>query len=255
MLRSTKSLEDARIHAIDGDIGHVQEFYFDDRNWQINYVVMNIGSWLHGKLVLLSPEAITSVEGEDQPIIQLALTKEQVRRSLDAQTHRPISLQQPHDYYLYLGLPHYLNLAEHQDPGSQFHRHAQFERGKAADTLSDPDFDAHLRSSKIVGKYHIIAVDGEIGHLEGFIIDDETWTIRYAMADTRNWWPGKKVLLATEWIYWISWAESNAYVGFRRERIRNAPEFHPERPLTREFEAELHAYYTRKPYWESRRCA
>jgi hypothetical protein len=247
MLRSTKALEDARIHAIDGDIGHVEEFYFDDRNWQINYVVMNIGSWLHGKLVLLSPEAITAIEGDEQPVVQVGLTKEQVRRSLDAQAHRPLALQQPHDYYLYLGLPHYLNVAEHQDPG--YH----FERGRAAET--DPDFDSHLRSSKIVGKYHIIAVDGEIGHLEGFIIDDETWTIRYAMADTRNWWPGKKVLLATEWIYWISWAESNAYVGFRRERIYNAPEFHSERPLTREFEAELHAYYNRKPYWESRMCA
>lgn len=223
MLRSTKALEDARIHAIDGDIGHVQEFYFDDRNWQINYVVMNIGSWLHGKLVLLSPEAITAIDGDEQPIVQVGLTKEEVRRSLDAQTHRPIALQQPHDYYLYLGLPHYLNLAEHQD--------------------RDPDFDDHLRSSRIVGKYHIIAVDGEIGHLEGFIIDDETWTMRYATADTRNWWPGKKVLLATEWIYWISWAESNAYVGFERERIRNAPEFHPEQPLTPEFEAALHAYY------------
>ncbi len=76
---------------------------------------MNIGSWLHGKLVLLSPEAITAIEGDEQPIVQVGLTKEQVRRSLDAQAHRPIALQQPHDYYLYLGLPHYLNLAEHQD--------------------------------------------------------------------------------------------------------------------------------------------
>src|SRR5689334_13252355 len=233
MLRSTRALEGARIHAIDGDIGHVEQFYFDDRNWRINYVVTNIGNWLHGKLVLMSPEAITSINGDREPIINVALTQEQVRRSLDAQTHRPVYLQQPHDYYLYLGLPHYLNFTG----------------------MSDPHSDPHLRSTKIVGRYHIMAVDGEIGHLEGFVIDDETWTIRYAMADTRNWWPGKKVLLATEWIYWISWAESNAYVGFRRERILNAPEFHPERPLTREFEAELHGYYNRTPYWESRRCA
>ena len=233
MLRSTKALEGARIRAIDGDIGHVEQFYFDDRNWRINYVVTNIGNWLHGKQVLMSPEVINSIEGDDEPVINVALTKEQVRQSLDAQTHRPVSLQQPHDYYLYLGLPHYLNVA----------------------VSPDPDSDAHLRSTKIVARYHIMAVDGEIGHLDGFLIDDETWTIRYAMADTRNWWHGKEILLATEWIYWISWAESNVYVGFRRERIGNSPEFHPERPLTRDFEIELYTYYQRTPYWESKKCA
>jgi hypothetical protein len=180
MLRNTKALEGARIRAIDGDIGHLEQFYFDDRNWQINYVVMNIGNWLHDRLVLILPEAISSVEGDPEPIINVALTKEEVRRSLDAQTHRPVSLQQPHDYYLFLGLPHYLNLTDK--------------------SVSDLDSDAHLRSTRIVGRYHIMAVDGEIGHLEGFIIDDETWTIRYATAATRNWLPGKKILLATEWI-------------------------------------------------------
>jgi len=233
MLRSTKALEGARIHAIDGDIGHVEQFYFDDRNWRINYVVTNIGNWLHGKLVLMPPQAISSIQGDREPVINVALTMEQVRRSLDAQTHQPVSLQQPHDYYLYLGLPHYLNFTG----------------------VTNPDSDPHLRSTKIVGRYHIMAVDGEIGHLEGFIIDDETWTIRYATADTRNWLHGKTILLATEWIYWISWAESNVYVGFRRERIGHSPEFHPERPLTRAFEIDLYTYYKRTPYWESKKCA
>lgn len=232
MLRSTKGLEGARIHAIDGDIGHVEQFYFDDRNWRVNYVVTNIGNWLHGKLVLMSPEVITSVGGDDEPIINVALTQEEVRHSLDAQTYRPVAFQQPHDYYLLLGLPHYLNAG-----------------------VPDPDSDAHLRSTKVVGRYHIMAVDGEIGHLEGFIVDDETWTIRYATADTRNWLPGKKILLATEWINWISWAESNVYVGFRRERIGHSPEFHPDRPLTREFESGLYSYYQRTPYWASQMCA
>src|ERR1051325_12144959 len=162
MVRRTRILEVGRIHAIDGDIGHLEEFYFDDRNWRINYAVINIGSKLHDHLVLTSPDVITSIKGDREPIINVALTKEQVRRSLDAQTHQPVSLQQPHDYYLYLGLPHYLNFTG----------------------VTHPDSDPHLRSTKIVGRYHIMAVDGEIGHLEGFVIDDETWTIRYATADT-----------------------------------------------------------------------
>ena len=233
MLRHTKLLEGARIRAIDGDIGHIEQFYFDDRNWRITYVVANVGNFLHGHLVLMPPEAIKSIEGADEPIIKVALTRDEVRQSLDARTHRPVSLQQPHDYYLYLGLPHYLNLT----------------------TMTDPHVDAHLRSTKIVGRYHIMAVDGEIGHLDGFIIDDETWTIRYATADTRNWWHGKNILLATEWIYVISWAESNVYVRFRREQIGNSPGFDPQQRLTREFEVELYNYYQRTPYWESKKCA
>jgi hypothetical protein len=231
MLWSTKRLEGARIRATDGEIGHVEQFYFDDRNWRITYVVTSIGSWLHHKLVLMSPEAITSIQGPQDPMVNVALTTSEVRRSLDAQTHRPVSLQQPHDYYLYLGLPHYLNVAVISHPDA------------------NPQADPHLRSTKIVRHYHVMASDGEIAHLEGFIIDDETWTIRYATADTRDWWHRKKMLLATEWIDLISWAESNVYVGFTRERIGNSPEFHPEQPLTREFEIGLYNYYERTPYW------
>lgn len=244
-LRSTEAFEGARIRALEGDIGHFEQFYFDDQTWRINYVVVKIGGWLHGKRVLISPEAITSVEDDHGLVIHVALTTEQVRESLDAHTHVPISLQQPHDYYLYLGLPHYVRLTPGHDPDR-----TDAETYGPSEPLLDPGSDEHLRSSKIVSRYHIMAVDGEIGHVEDFVLDDETWTIRYAIADTRNWWPGKKILLSTEWIYWISWAESNAYVGLTRERIAGAPEFHSERPLTRDDEAQLYDYYQRRPYWE-----
>ena len=60
--------------------------------------------------------------------------------------------------------------------------------------------DVHLRSANKVTGYRIGATDGDIGHVEDFIIDDETWEIRYMVVDTQNWWPGKKVLVAPQWI-------------------------------------------------------
>ena len=97
--------------------------------------------------------------------------------------------------------------------------------------------------------YHIQAADGEIGHIEDFIIDDETWAIRYLIIDTRNWWPGKKVLIAPQWIERVSWSESVAIVNLSREIIKQAPEYTEESQLTRDYETTLYRHYNRQGYW------
>ena len=97
--------------------------------------------------------------------------------------------------------------------------------------------------------YHIEARDGEIGHVEDFIIDDETWEIRYVVVDTRNWLPAKKVLIAPRWIDRVSWNDSKVYVSLSQEAIKNAPEYHPD-TLNREYESKLHDHYNRPKYWD-----
>ena len=97
--------------------------------------------------------------------------------------------------------------------------------------------------------YHIEATDGEVGHVEDFIIDDETWEIRYIVVDTRNWLPGKKVLIAPRWIDRVSWNDSKVYVSLSREAIKHAPEYHPD-TLNREYERKLHDHYNRPKYWD-----
>ena len=109
--------------------------------------------------------------------------------------------------------------------------------------------DSHLRSSKAVHGYHIETTDGEIGHLDGFVIDDETWSIRYIEVATRNWWPGKKVLFSPAWIQKVSWVNSEVNVGLYRDAIQTAPVFVESVPLTREYEDRLHSHYGRPPYW------
>ena len=116
------------------------------------------------------------------------------------------------------------------------------ERGEAG--------DLHLRSAAIVTGYHIEATYGDVGHVEDFIIDDETWEIRYMVVDTRNWLPGKKVLIAPRWIDRVSWNDSKVYVSLSREAIKNAPEYHPD-TLNREYEEKLHDHYDRPKYWDS----
>ena len=110
-------------------------------------------------------------------------------------------------------------------------------------------WDPHLRSTHEVNGYHIQAEDGEIGHVDDFIIDDDTWAIRYLVIDTRNWWPGKKVLVSPQWIERVSWSESKVFVNLFRESIGQSPEYSEESLLTRDYEARLHRHYDRQGYW------
>jgi hypothetical protein len=85
--------------------------------------------------------------------------------------------------------------------------------------------------------------------VEDFIFYDATWTIRYMVVDTGNWLPGKKVLVPPRWIERVSWAESVVEVDLKRETIKNAPEWDPDTPITREYEERLYGYYGRPTYW------
>jgi hypothetical protein len=113
----------------------------------------------------------------------------------------------------------------------------------------DPHADPHLRSCKAITGYHIHASDGEIGHVSGMLIDDETWAVRYLIVDTSNWWVGHEMLVAPQWIEGVSWAEDTVSVKLTRQAVKDAPAFDPTGPLTREDEARLHEHYGRSGYW------
>ena len=114
---------------------------------------------------------------------------------------------------------------------------------------SDLLTDSHLRSTEAVTGYNIEAADGEIGHVDGFVVDDENWSIRYMEVATRNWWPGKKVLVSPAWIERVSWADSTVYVRLSREAIQTGPEFDESTPITREYEYLLYDHYGLPHYW------
>jgi hypothetical protein len=118
-----------------------------------------------------------------------------------------------------------------------------------ADAAEEQDRDPHLRSTKEVIGYHIQAVDGEIGHVEDLIVDDEEWFLRYLVVDTRNWLPGKAVLVAPGWAKRVDWVKRKVHVDLPQEAIRDSPEFDPSRPVNREYEVRLYDYYGRPHYW------
>jgi sporulation protein YlmC with PRC-barrel domain len=233
------------MHSLDGEIGKVKEFYFDDRHWAIRYLVADTGNWLTGRQVLISPYALAAVNKEEQ-YINIELTKKQIEDSPSLDSDEPVSRQFELDYFGFYGWPMYWG-----GPymwGNQPYIMRDREKWKES-IQGDKTWDTHLRSSYEVSGYHIQAADGEIGHVEDFVIDDETWAIRYLIINTHNWWPGKKVLISPKWIERVSWEESKVFVNLTREAIKQSPEYTEESLLTRDYETRLHRHYRREGYW------
>ena len=246
MLIKAKTLQGYRLESFDGEIGRVKEFYFDDRHWAIRYLVADTGNWLSGRLVLLSPYSLVAVNKKEKNI-KINLTQKQIKDSPSLDSDKPVSRQFEESYYRHYGLPMYWEGPYMWGAFPAIERDC--EKWKAYTRGKNENWDPHLRSTNDVSGHTIQATDGEIGHVEDFIIDDETWAIRYLVIDTRNWWPGKKVLISMQWIDHVSWTESKVFVSLPLETIRQAPEYTEESLLTRDYEKELHLHYNRSGYW------
>ncbi len=252
MLRKTKELRGCKLGARDGEIGHIKDFYFDDQTWTVRYLVADTGNWLPHRKVLIAPFAVTGIHSTPHKVLGVSLTRKQIEESPSIEAHKPVSRQFETQYYQYYGWPYYW-------PGPLLWGPVAFPGPALPTELPPPgpasvptqDQDSHLRSvTEIIG-YRLQALDHDFGHVEQFIFDDQNWAIRYLVADTRNWWPGKSVLLSPQWISWVSWSELRVYVDLDRETIRRAPEYDPAAPPTREYEEKLFEHYSREPYWRA----
>lgn len=272
MLRSVSDLKGFEVVATDGAIGSVEQFYFDDERWALRYIVVNTGSWLSGRQVLISPFSVLHVDRENKKL-QITLTKSQVEKSPNIDTHKPVSRQMEaahSDYYgysYYWGSPFLWGTGEYPVPASQqsaVAAAAGATSAKAAATVTATGLptaagtatqmsvipeDIHLRSTQEVASYHIAATDGDIGHVEDFILEDDSWTVRYLAIDTRNWLPGKKVLVSPQWISSIDWAKGKVHVNLSRDGVKESPEYDHSKLVSRDYEAQLYQHYNQPGYW------
>lgn len=211
------------IRATDGDLGKVSEFYFDDATWTLRYMVVETGTWLAGRKVLISLAALGKPEWQSVSF-SVKLTSEQVRNSPDIDTERPIYRQHEAELHSYYSWPMYWEGGYAGTLGIT--PYPLFENPPIVrSTEPERHDDPHLRSTRQVTGYHIHATDGEIGHVEDFIIDDKTWAIDELVVNTGNWLPGKKVLVSPEWITAVNWADSSVQLDRLRASVKKSPEF------------------------------
>ena len=245
MLTTAKKIKGFKLRGIDGEVGSIREFFFDDKFWTIRYLVANTGGLFNRKEVLISPYFLMNVS-DDEDVIHVNLTKSEIENSPSLESEMPVSRRYEEAYYGYYGAPVYWG-GPSMWGSSETITHDR-EKWNTMSPLEN-SWDPNLQSSKDVTGHNIQATDGEIGHVEDFIIDDDNWAIRYLVLDTKNFLPGKKVLISPQWIERIDWVDSKVFVDLSRESIKHAPEYDADKMLTRENETRLHDYYKRKGYW------
>jgi sporulation protein YlmC with PRC-barrel domain len=253
MLYRMEKLFGMSIGATDGEIGKVKDVFFDDRHWGARYLVVDTGGWLLDRRVLVSPYSVKGIDW-DLRVVRTTLTRQQIKDSPPIDSDQPVSRQHEIEFYGYYGYPAYWSgpllwgdlpypllppaavLPETTVPG---HVEEQAAAG-----------DPHLQSAREVTGYHLQANDAAIGHVEDFLMDGEAWAIRYIVVNTRNWLPGKHVVIPPPWIRRVEWPEHVVEVDVGSEAVRSAPEFDPEMEFSREQEQKLHRHYRRAGYWE-----
>lgn len=250
MLRSLNRMRGYELRASDGAIGQCRDFLFDDRHWAVRYMVADTGKWLVGKKVLISPISFGEPDWAAE-VFPVRLTKQQIEESPDLDEDAPVSRLYEELWHKHYAWPYYW--AGPGVWGAGAYPAALFAQEVAEAERQDEDAkrpeESHLRSADEVQNYHIHATDGQVGHVEDFIVDEPVWLIRYLVVDTRNLLPGKRTLVSPNWIKQVDWAGREVVVNLSVDAVKNSPEYDPSMTVSREYEAELYDYHSLPTYW------
>ncbi|MEO8721117.1 MAG: PRC-barrel domain-containing protein [Ginsengibacter sp.] len=248
MKRNIKNLIGFQMKETDGEIGVVEEFYFDDLSWTIRYLIVKTGNWLSGRKVLISPKVLQQPDWENNEF-PVNLTKAQIENSPDIDTDKPVNRQQEEmlsSYYpweMYWG-----NSPDEHGAGifgampSELYE-SEAPKPEATNYENPQTGDKHLRSTEEVKGYTIHATNGEIGKVIDYIFDDQNWKIKYLVLDTGNWLNRSKVLVSTNLIKQVNWENSVVVVKVSTDAVKNSPEYDESQEIDEAYENHLSDYY------------
>lgn len=248
MLQRVGNLLGTPLRATDDDIGRCRDLLFDDRTHVVRYIVADSGRWIPGRKVLISPISVDRVDGQR---VSVALSRKQIEEAPPLAEDAPVSRQHEVAFHKYYGYAFYWHgtalwgLA--QTPLSL--RHDSPIRAAEHEEL---DGDPHLRSTREVRNYTVNGRDGQLGGIDDFLLDAQAWVLRYVVVDTGSWLSGRKVLLSPDWFAGWDWVNKAAAVPITKREAEGSPEYRPDGPLDRAYEARLHDFYGRSAYWDVR---
>ncbi len=224
---SIRQLLGRKLGASDGEIGHVKDFYFEDQRWALRYVIADTGSWLAGRLVLLSPYAFDRID-RSGGCLPIKLTRKQIEDSPAIDLHKPISRRYEEAYHAYYGLPPNRNEGGLWGGVAGLQANTSPYPGSVAQASLDCQpadrEDLHLRSTQSIIDYELQSTDGVIGTVTDFLVDDYGWMIRYVVVETGDWLTGKEVKISPQAITSVSFAGAKIFVRLTKEAIMTAAE-------------------------------
>jgi hypothetical protein len=240
MIRNLKELTRNKLIASNGEVGTLEDFYFDSRNWFIRYLVVDTGSWLNRRRLLFSPFAVRLPGiNDEQKDIYLDLQKESIEKSPPIDPKRTLTRQQEIELNQYYDWPFYWVRVDHSSyPLVEMYTEMKEETGRG---MSDEE--PQLQSLENIKKYSIEARDGSFGSIDDFLIDDESWRIQYVVVDIGGLLPGKRTLVAPHWFEEMDNLNSHARVDLSVSTIHNSPLYDPDTPIDQEYEERLESYH------------
>lgn len=231
------------IEARNESAGKVKDFYFSEDEWKVRHVVVDTGKWLPGRKVLLSTASVEEAD-EKSGIFRFPVSKDRIKESPSWDSKETVSRRREAELFRYYEWqPYWTGTFESMPPvpgAAAGFPAAAYERPSSHD-----EEGPGLRSAKEVTGYGIEASDGNLGKLSDFIVDPETWNIRYFIADTHKWLPGRKVILSPQWIERVSWEGKQVFVNLTKEEVKKSPEYDPLK-LDRDYEQRLYGHYGRE---------
>jgi len=253
MLRNASAIHGYAIAASDGHLGTVSDFLFDDASWLVRWLVVDTGTWLSGRKVLLPAFALGHLDPEKREF-SVRLTMQQVKDSPNIDTKRSVSRQMETSIYNYYGWSPYWNAGLYMGGYGYGYGYGggaigplsareSMRRDEDIAASRRNDDDPHLRSTEAIAGYHLHASDGEIGHVEDFLVEDADWSIHYLIIDTKNWWPGKRVLVSPRSVTQIDWTNSLVKIDVDRQTVKASPAYDASATVDRDYERNFHSYY------------
>ena len=238
MYRSLKQIQHYSLLTKNEEACKLEDLFFNETTWKTQYLVVKTGSFFSARNVLLNPVIVEKIIDADKKI-QLLISNDHVKKCPSVNSVLPISLEAE------LLLAKYWEWipkdAEGPLPPEAGHS-IEVEAETESKDLSERAAESKLRSYEEVKGYTIYAPDGHFGHIEDFLFDDD-WLIRYAVVDTRNWIPGKRVLLPVGQIEEVKWAEHSLHVEASCELVKSAPAYDESKGVTPEDEEAVRNHF------------
>jgi hypothetical protein len=242
MLVRLNGLMEFSLLAEDKKFGKVKDLLFDDAQWKLIYLVVDMNPWIFRRKVIISTSSISGEIDRDKKGFPVCLTTYQIKNAPHVDTNRPISREKEIELNDYYKWPAYWNYT--------------MEQGTIAPTVApimkpnaDPNKtrgrENHLRSVNELNGYSIEAIDGHAGYLEDFIADGSNWYIPYLLVKNSDWLPGKLIIVPMEWVEILDWEEKKINVRLTRDCLQHGPQYNADEFDVPGQEALVDNYYSR----------
>lgn len=222
MLRTVEQLKGMELVGKDGVVGTLEDVYFDHEEWRLRQAVVFTGPWLSGRWIML-PFSLLGPADPGKRTLPVAAGRERIRSAPVPDTDKPINRIFEAALAAHYDCPAYWN-----HPGSP---------GVEAGST-------HLLSAEELLGYHVEAMDGYVGRLEDYLVEEEDWTVRYLLTGARKWMSGRRMAAPADWIHMVSWRHRMVVLRHFREEIRKAPGFAGPGTLSTEYSRALESYYS-----------